>query len=387
MSERLAKLADVLVGYSTTVRPGDVVQIGGNPPTTPLIREVYRSVVRAGGHPNARLRVDEAEEALLDEGNDDQLEWVPLDQRWNLEHSDVWIVLDGPENTKHLSGVDPAKMGRRAKAREPFQQLYLERWERGEFRWVGCGYPTQASAQDAGMSLPEFEELVYGAAFLDAEDPVAAWQEFDEELERVGSLLETKRELRVVGEDTDLTLGVDGRRWRRANGHENLPDGEVFTGPVETSVEGTIRFSFPAIIRGRQAEDVVLRFDGGEVVEATARRGEDFLREMIAMDDGARRVGEFAFGLNRAVTEYTGSLLLDEKIGGTVHLALGRSVPGTGGENLSALHWDMVCDLRQGGEVYADGELVYRDGAFLDGQRLTFRSRHTSALTERTRVR
>jgi aminopeptidase len=367
VSDRLAKLADVLVGYSTAVRPGDVVQIGGNLPTTPLIREVYRSAVCAGAHPNARLRVDEADEALMDEGNDDQLEWVPLDQRWTFEHGDVWIVLDGPENTKHLSGVEPAKMGRRAKAREPYQKRYLERWERGEFRWVLCGYPTQASAQDAGMSLTEFTELVYGAAFLDAEDPVAAWQEFGEELERVGSLLETKRELRIVGEDTDLTLGVDGRHWRRANGHENLPDGEVFTGPVETSVEGTIRFSFPAIIRGRQAEDVVLRFDGGEVVEATARRGEDFLREMIAMDDGARRVGEFAFGLNRAVTEYTGSLLLDEKIGGTVHLALGRSVPGTGGENVSALHWDMICDLRRGGEVYADGELVYRDGAFLDG--------------------
>jgi aminopeptidase len=170
-----------------------------------------------------------------------------------------------------------------------------------------------------------------------------------------------------VAEDTDLTVGVAGRTWIRANGHSNLPDGEVFTGPIETSLDGTIRFSFPAMIRGRQAEDVVLRFEGGEVVEATARRGEEFLREMIGMDDGARRAGEFAFGLNRAVTEYTGSLLLDEKIGGTVHLALGRSVPGSGGTNESGLHWDMVCDLRRGGEVYADGELVYRDGAFLDG--------------------
>jgi aminopeptidase len=367
VSDRLAKLAEVLVGYSTAVRPGDVVRIEGNPPTAPLIRELYRSAVRAGAHPTAKLIVDEAVEALLDDGGDDQLDWTPLDHRWNVEHGDVWIVLDGPENTKHLSGVDAAKMARWVKAREPYQQRYLERFERGEFRWVLCGYPTQASAQDAGMSIVEFEELVYGAAFLDEEDPVAAWQTFGEELERVGSLLETKRELRVVGEDTDLTLGVAGRTWKRAKGATNLPDGEVFTGPVETSVEGTIRFSFPAIIRGRQAEDVALRFEGGQVVEATARRGEDFLREMIGMDDGARRAGEFAFGLNRAVTEHTGSLLLDEKIGGTVHLALGRSIPGTGGTNVSALHWDMVCDLRRGGEVYADGELLYRDGAFLDG--------------------
>jgi aminopeptidase len=367
VSEQLTKLADVLVGYSTAVRPGDNVRIGGGRPTTPLMREVYRAVVRAGGHATARLRVDEIDEILLENGSGDQLDWVPLDHRWNLEHGDVWIVLDGPENTKHLSGVDAAKMGRWVKAREPYQQLYFERWGRGEFRWVLCGYPTDAAAQDAGMSLGEFEDLVYRAAFLHEENPVAAWQAFGDELEAVGSFLESKRELRIVGEDTDLTLGVEGRRWTRARGLTNLPDGEVFTGPVETSVEGTIRFSFPAIIRGRQAEDVVLRFERGEVVEATARRGEAFLREMIGMDDGARRVGEFAFGVNRAVTEYTGSLLLDEKIGGTVHLALGRSVPGTGGENVSALHWDMVCDLRQGGEVYADEELVYRDGAFLDG--------------------
>jgi aminopeptidase len=364
---RLEKLADVLVGYSTAVQPGDVVRIEGNPPTTPLIREIYRASVRAGAHPSAVLVVDEAVEALLEAGTDEQLAWVPLDVRWNLEHGDVWIALDGPENTKHLSGVAPAKMARRAKARQPYQERYLERFGRGEFRWTLCSYPTEASAQAAGMSRLQFEELLYGAAFLDTDDPVIAWQTFGERLDHVAAFLETTTELRVVGEDTDLTLGVGGRTWTASKGMSNLPDGEVFTGPVESSAEGTIRFSFPATIRGRQAEDVRLRFERGEVVEATASRGEEFLREMIGMDHGARRVGEFAFGLNEAVMEYTGSLLLDEKIGGTVHLALGRSVPGTGGENESALHWDMVCDLRRGGEVFADGELVYRNGTFVNG--------------------
>jgi aminopeptidase len=364
---RLARLADVLVRYSTSVQPGDDVQIEGHPITAPLLREVYRAALKAGGHPSARLIVDEEAEALLEQGSDEQLEWVSPDARWTVEHGDVWITLDGPENTKHLSETDAAKIARRVKAREPYRDRYLERSASGELRWVLCAYPTDASAQEADMSLEEFEELVFRAAFLDREDPIAAWESFGARLDEIGSFLEGISELRIVGEDTDLTLGVGGRTWIRANGKSNFPDGEIFTGPVETSVEGTIRFTFPATIRGRYAEDVRLRFEGGEVVEATARRGEEFLRELIAMDDGAQRAGEFAFGLNEAVRDHTGNLLLDEKIGGSVHLALGRSVPGTGGENVSALHWDMVCDLRNGGEVYADGELVYRDGAFLDG--------------------
>ncbi|HEU6445643.1 MAG TPA: aminopeptidase [Gaiellaceae bacterium] len=363
-----ARLADVVVGYSTEVKPGDVVSINSYDLTsTPIMRAAYAAVLRAGGHPCANLVVEEDDETLLKEGTDAQLDWVQPDLRWNLEHGDVWMVFDAPTNTKALTNVDPERMARRMKGRQALQSIYLERSSRGEFRWLVCGFPTEASAQDAGMSLRQFERLLYRAAFLDQDDPVDAWRRFGDRLETIGSMLETKRELRIVAEDTDLTLRVDGRTWIRSKGLRNFPDGEVFTGPVEDSVEGTIRFSFPAIIRGRQAEDVRLRFEGGEVVEATARRGQDFLREMVGMDDGARRVGEFAFGLNDAIGEYTGSLLLDEKIGGTVHLALGRSVPGTGGENQSGLHWDIVCDLRDGGEVYADGELVYRDGAFLNG--------------------
>jgi aminopeptidase len=363
---RLAKLADVLVGYSTGVRGGDDVRIEGQPETAPLMREVYRAVVKAGGHPSARLTVAEEVEALLEEGSDEQLAWVSPDARWTAERSDVWFVLDGSENTRNLTNADPAKMAKRVKAHEPYQARYLERSVSGDLRWVLCAYPTDAAAQEAGMSLAEYETAVHRGAFLDADDPVGAWEAFGRRLDEIGAFLETISELRIVAEETDLTIGVSGRTWIRANGKRNLPDGEIFTGPVETSAQGSIRFTYPAMMRGRQAEDVRLRFEGGEVVEATARRGEQFLHELIAVDDGARRLGEFAFGLNDAVSEYTGNLLLDEKMGGTVHLALGRSVPGTG-ENISALHWDMVCDLRSGGEVYADGGLVYRDGAFLDG--------------------
>ena len=367
LDPRHKELAEVIVGYSTEVGAGDKVLIEAVGSASPLIRELYGASLRAGGHPQANLGLDEAEEALLREGSDAQLEWIAPDLEWKVDRGDVWMVIDAPVNTKRLTGVDPSKMGTRLKARAPIQSRYLERSAAGDFRWVICGYPTEASAQDAGMSLRQYEDVLYRAAFLDKDDPVAAWKGFGDRLEGVGSILDEVKELRIVAEDTDLKLGVEGRTWIRSKGLRNFPDGEVFTGPIETSVEGTIRFTFPAMMRGRQADGVQLRFEGGEVVEATASRGESFLREMVGLDDGARRVGEFAFGMNDAISEYTGNLLLDEKIGGTVHLALGRSVPGTGGENTSGLHWDIVCDLRAGGEVYADGELVYRDGAFLNG--------------------
>ncbi|MBA2361407.1 MAG: aminopeptidase [Actinobacteria bacterium] len=361
------RLADVLVGYSTAVQPGDVVRIEPFGRASPLARELYASVLRAGGHPAVHLAVDEVDEIVLKEGTAAQVEWIPPDQERHLTTGDVWIVIDAPANTRRLTGVDTERMAQQLTARGPLQSRYLERSAAGQFRWLICGYATEASAQDAGMSLRQFEQVLHRAAFLDADDPVAAWKRFAERLEQAGSFLEGVSELRIVGEDTDLRMEVQGRTWIRSKGLRNFPDGEVFTGPVEESVEGTIRFSFPAMRRGRQADEVRLRFEGGEVVEATARRGEDFLREMIALDDGARRVGEFAFGMNDAVGQYTGNLLLDEKIGGTVHLALGRSVPGTGGVNQSGLHWDIVCDLRHGGEAYADGDLVYRDGRFLPG--------------------
>jgi aminopeptidase len=217
------------------------------------------------------------------------------------------------------------------------------------------------------MSLEQYENFVYRAGLLDRDDPVREWETLGESLRRLAGWLGEKRELRVVAKDTDLTLRVDGRTWIPCDGKENFPDGEVFTGPVESSLEGTVRFTYPATFSGRMIKDVELTFRGGEVVEAKASEGEDFLREMLAMDDGARRAGEFAFGMNDAVPEFTGHVLFDEKIGGTVHLALGKSYPESGGVNRSALHWDLVCDLRAGSEVYADGELVYRDGSFVNG--------------------
>jgi aminopeptidase len=362
---RVERLAEVLVDYSTAVSPGQLVLLETTPLAAPLLRALFRRVLAAGGHPHARVGVETTVESLLERGSDEQLEWVSPVRREEFERADARIQVDAGSNTRHLSSVDPARQARMARARQSLRDRYLERAAAGELRSLVTLFPTNSAAQDAAMSLAQYEDFVYRAGLLDRDDPVADWKALGERLRKLVQGLSETRELRVVAEDTDLTVGVEGRTWIPCDGKENFPDGEVFTGPVETSVRGHIRFSYPASFAGRVVRDVKLRFEDGEVVDAEAGDGEAFLREMVGMDEGARRVGEFAFGMNDAVQEFTGHTLFDEKIGGTVHLALGTSYPESGGVNHSALHWDLVCDLRSGSEVYANGELVYRDGAFV----------------------
>jgi len=364
---RHERLADVLVGFCARVREGDLVTLESTPLAAPILRELYRKVLEAGGQPLPRVSLEGLSENLLKHGNDEQLAWVNPARSDDIETVDVRIALEAPGNTRRLSNVDPARHARHERSSEELRNRYLERAAAGELRWVLSAYPTEAAAQDASMSLVEYEDFVYGAGFLDDPDPVARWQQFGERVDRLAAFLSTKRELRVVAEGTDLRFVTEGRTWIPSKGQENFPDGEVFTGPVETSVEGEIRFTYPGVFHAREVDDVRLRFEAGEVVEATASRGQEFLREMIAMDEGARRVGEFAFGLNEGVAIFTRNTLFDEKIGGTMHLALGTAYPETGGLNRSALHWDLICDLRSGSEVLADGELIYSDGQFLNG--------------------
>lgn len=364
---RLERFADVLVGFCAEIREGDLVTLESTPLAAPILRELYRRVLEAGGQPLPRIALEGLTESLLRYGNDEQLSWVNPARTDDIESVDVRIALEAPANTKRLSNVDPARQAIYDRSLEGPRNRYLERAAAGELRWVLTAYPTEAAAQDAEMSLAEYEDFVFAAGFLDDPDPIARWREFGKRLDRVAAFLDTKREFRIVSDGTDLRFATEGRTWVPSKGQENFPDGEVFTGPVETSVEGDVSFTYPAVFNAREVENVRLRFEAGEVVEATATRAQDFLRQMIALDDGARRIGEFAFGLNDAVPMFTRNTLFDEKIGGTMHLALGTAYPETGGLNRSALHWDMVCDLRSGSEVYADGELVYRDGRFLNG--------------------
>ncbi len=362
---RLARLADVLVNYSVGVKPGQTVRLAGPELSGSLMVELFRAVLRAGGMPIPRMTLDAFGEILLREGSEAQLTYLfPLALR-EIETIDATINVWAESNTRAMTGVDPKRAALSAKARKPVMEVFMRRAAAGELRWVGTQFPTAACAQDAEMSLTEYEDFVFSAGLLDQPDPVAAWKQVSERQQRLADYLTGKSDYRVrAANGTDLRMSVAGMRWINCDGHENFPDGEVFTGPVPDSVNGVVCYSFPAVHMGREVTDIRLTFRDGKVVEASATKGEDFLHSMLDMDAGARCLGECAIGTNYSIRRYTRNTLFDEKIGGTVHFALGAGYPESGNRNESGLHWDMVLDLRSGGTVEIDGEVISRDGIF-----------------------
>jgi aminopeptidase len=362
---RLETLADVLVNYSVNVQPGDKVLLKAPAIAAPLAREVYARALRAGGFPLVMGELPQMEEVFYRLANEEQLQHVPPPVRLAMETYEVVIHIAGDENTKALSAVDPARMVLRNQGWREIQELYMARAARGEFRWTLCLFPTQAHAQDAEMSLTEYEDFVFGACLPDPDDPIGWWQRLRKRQAKLVEWLRGKAWVHVAAPDTELTLSIAGRTFINSDGTKNMPSGEVFTGPVEDSVEGHVRFTYPAIKSGREVEDVQLWFERGRVVKATAAKGEEFLLKTLDTDEGSRYLGEFAIGTNTGITRFTRNILFDEKIGGSFHMALGAGYPETGSQNRSAIHWDMICDLRQGGTIHVDDELLYRDGEFV----------------------
>jgi aminopeptidase len=363
---RVAKLADLIVNYSLELNPGNVVRIDGGTIAAPLIREIYRAALRARANPRTKVEVEGVDVIALNESTEEQLTFVSEIDNFEMEHVDAVVTIWGDLNTRALSQTDPNRVSKKISSRRHLTNRLWERIGEGTAKWVGTRYPTEAHAQDAEMSLAEYEDFVYGACHVrPEEDPVAHWEAASVELHERARELDTFSELRIVGPDTDLRVNLGGRTWIAADGKLNMPDGEIFTSPVETETEGSIRFSFPAIFQGRSIEDVQLRFEGGRVVQAEAGKGNEFLQSLLDMDEGSRILGEVAFGLNYEIDRFTRDILFDEKIGGTMHFALGSSFKQVGGVNESGLHWDLICDLRADGEVYADGELVWKAGRFL----------------------
>ncbi|MGC8753481.1 MAG: aminopeptidase [Thermosulfidibacteraceae bacterium] len=365
MDERIKKWASLLVDYSIMVKKGDVVQIRGGVNAIPLIKACYEEILKREAHPLVRISFNGQNYLFYKYATDEQLTFLSEIDYATARTINGLISIISESNTRELTRVDHNKIAKFRATYRRIRDILDERELKGEFRWVLTAYPTDSLAQDSEMSTEEFEEFVLAACGLNEDDPVGYWKRVAENQKRYVELLSQGRELRIVGEGTDLTLKVDGRKWINCCGERNMPDGEVFTSPIEDSAEGEIYFDFPAVYSGVEVVGVRLVFERGVVVKASAEKGEYFLKRMIETDEGAKRVGEIAFGLNENINVFTKDILFDEKIGGSIHMALGASYPETGGKNKSGLHWDFIKSMKDGGKVYLDGKLIYENGKFL----------------------
>ena len=365
MDPRTIKLAQILVNYSTEVKPGDKVAIRGDIAAAPLLNEVLRYTLRAGGLPQMIIDSDEFMETLYTEAGPDQLKYVPPVEKIQNEESDVIIFARASENTRALTGVDPEKQAAHQSALRPFREARMNRSASGDLRWVLTQFPCSAYAQEADMSLEEFEDFVYRATFADQDDPVAHWLEIRDNQQRLVDWLKGRNRVEVRGPNIDLKLSIKGRTFINSAGKRNMPSGEIYTGPVENSVNGWVRFTYPAVREGREVEGVEFKFEDGRVVDAKAKKNAAYLQSQLDSDKGARYLGEFAVGTNYGIQRFTKNILFDEKIAGTIHMAVGAGYPDTGSKNRSAVHWDFICDMREDAEIEVDGELFYKNGDFV----------------------
>jgi aminopeptidase len=362
---RVTNLAKILVNYSAKVGEGETCVIETSTAGEPLAAAVYEEVLKAGGLPVVSLSFTGQQASYFEHAGDAQLEWVSPVAEWGANEANCRIAILADTNTRELSQVPPERQQKRRSAMHPLMQKIMKRSAEGSFRWVVTLFPTPAYASDAEMSVAAFEDFYYAACLAGDGDPLSAWERESIECRRLAEWIQDREEVRVTGPGTDIRLGIAGRTFIPCVGDRNMPDGEFFTGPIEDSVEGEVTFHLPAVVGGREVSGVHLRFESGKIVDARAERGEEFLISLLDTDEGSRRLGELGIGTNYSITRGTRDVLLDEKIGGTVHMAVGASYPETGGTNESAVHTDLVCDLRLGGRIEVDGEPFQEDGRFV----------------------
>jgi aminopeptidase len=352
------RFAALLTDYCLDVQPGWQVLVRSTTLAAPLLRALHAAILERDAWPLLRTELPGVEQDFYAFARERHLDGYGSIAEAEAAQADAFLTIQAPFNTRALADTDPGRIARAARSRAPLTELRMAK------RWCGTLWPTPAGAQQAGVGDDAFAAFVRGTRFLDRDDPAAAWRELGAFQAGLVERLNGARELRIEADGSDLTLRVDGRTWVNSDGKRNMPSGEVFTGPIEDSANGVIRFTVPSSPRGVAVEDVELTFRDGEVVASRAGRGDDYLQRTLATDPGARRLGEIGIGTNRGIDRPIGAILFDEKIGGTVHLALGRSYPETGGVNESAVHWDLICDLRDGGRLTADGEVVQEGGVF-----------------------
>jgi len=366
IDQRLEKLADLLVNYSTNVKAGDKVSIKAEAIAIDFIEAVARAAIKKGAFVDYSVTLPKIEEAILKFGNEEQLSKPNNNYGLAVKESDVWITAWGSENSRAMSNISPELLKKRRLANSPERKIYVDRCGSGELRWCGTQFPTNAEAQEANMSLEEYEDFVYKAGMLDKENPIQEWLKVEKKQQRWVDFLNTKKTLRIISKNTDITVGINNRKWINCCGKENFPDGEIFTSPEEYNINGEIAFTYPAIYSGRMVEGVKLQVQNGKVIKASASSGEDFLHACLNTDEGSKYFGEVAIGTNYNIKKFTRNILFDEKIGGTIHMAIGSAMPEAGGKNMSAIHWDMICDMTTNGKIFADDILFYENGKFLD---------------------
>ncbi len=358
---RVTKLAEVLIHYSLELKPGQQMILRTNPLADELNLAVYAEAVKAGAHVFVANAIPGAQEAFYKFASADQLDYVSPLTRMVYETFDAMLVIGAEFNTRELSGIDPQRISRSRKATAPLSKTMMERSAKGELNWVLTEYPTHASAQEADLSLADYTEFVYGAGMLNEADPVAFWKAEGAKQRKLIAWLAGRERAVLKGENVDLTMSIKERVFIECSGRVNFPDGEIFTGPVEDSVNGWIRFKYPAIYSGQEVTDIELWFENGKVVKEKASKNQNLLTALLETDPGARYLGEWGIGTNYGIQKFTKNMLFDEKIGGTIHLAVGASYPESGGKNESGVHWDMLCDMADA-EIILDGELFYKNG-------------------------
>jgi aminopeptidase len=361
------KFAQILVDHSAKVQPGDRVAITATTAAEPAVRALYELTLERGGHPHLLLDLTDQDESFFQYAGEAQLDFIPLFHKMAFEEFEVLFKLRSETNTRALTNLDPARQARRQPALSALISAQMRRGADNSLRWMSTLFPTHAYAMEAEMGFQEYHDFFYRACHATeaTPDPVAYWQGIERDQRRIIERIEGHDQVELRGPNVDLKLSINGRKFKNACGINNLPDGEIYTGPVEDSASGWVRYTYPAVYQGRVVEGIELVFENGRVTKATAQKNQDFLLQMLDSDPGARYLGEFAIGTNFEIDRFTRNILLDEKIGGSFHMALGAGYPETGSQNKSIIHWDMICDLRQESKILVDGEVVYRNGAFV----------------------
>jgi len=358
------KLANIVVEYSLEVQKGNYVIVMGPPLAKELFQALQIKILKAGAHIDIIPKLADTQAIFFQHASEEQLSKVKSIEKLLATESDCLVEILSGYNTRSLSSVDPQQLSKYMDSpeRKKVKKLFEERSSKGELKWVVVPYPCQANAQEANMDLLTYSDFVFKSLFLDKDNPTEEWRKMQKNQDTIIKYLNQVEEIQVLGENTDLTLSVKGRKWKNCSGQTNLPDGEVYTGPIEDSVNGHISFTYPGLYYGKEIENIFLEFKDGKVIKAKAQKGEELLKELLKIES-ADIIGEFAIGTNYGVTKFTKNMLFDEKMGGTLHCALGLGFEETGSKNRSTIHWDILKDMKvPGSKIIADGNVIYEEG-------------------------